>query len=75
MRLRNPPTGRREIAVFYYQYADTYISTVRAAFNDIAAKDDNVEILEYDGQNNQRPRTTRSITRSPKASISDGQHR
>lgn len=45
--------GKKKIAVFYYQYADTYISTVRAAFNDLAAKDDSVEILEYDGQNNQ----------------------
>lgn len=44
---------KKNVAVFYYTYGDTYISTVRNAFTELANKDGNVELAEYDGQNDQ----------------------
>ncbi|NLY08757.1 MAG: galactose ABC transporter substrate-binding protein [Tissierellia bacterium] len=44
---------KKKVAVFYYQYADTYISTVRAAFNEMVEKEGGIEVLEFDGMNNQ----------------------
>lgn len=43
----------KKVAVFYYQYNDTYISTVRSAFNEIGKADEAVEVLEFDGQGDQ----------------------
>lgn len=40
----------KKIAVLYYQYSDTYISTVRKEVNKLF---EGYNVLEYDGQNDQ----------------------
>ncbi len=51
---KEEPTGdKKNVSVFYYNYGDTYISTVRNAFTELVKGDANVELTEYDGQNDQ----------------------
>lgn len=45
--------GTKKVAVFYYKYGDTYISTVRQALADLVAADANIELSEFDGQDDQ----------------------
>lgn len=44
------PSSDKKIAVLYYQYSDTYISTVRKEVNKLF---EGYNVLEYDGQNDQ----------------------
>ncbi|MDO5717641.1 MAG: galactose ABC transporter substrate-binding protein [Tissierellia bacterium] len=44
---------RKNVAVFYYNYSDAYISTVRNSLNELMASDGNIEASEFDGQNDQ----------------------
>ena len=48
------------IGVFYYTYADTYIASVRTAL-DAKLDEMGVTYQDYDGNNNQTHRTSRSI--------------
>lgn len=48
-----PAGDKKNVAVFYYTYGDTYISTVRNAFSELVKADANIELSEYDGQNDQ----------------------
>lgn len=45
--------GAKKVSVFYYQYSDTYISTVRNAFSELVKADKTIELSEFDGQNDQ----------------------
>lgn len=42
-----------KIGVLYYKFDDAYITSVRVAFERLAAEHDNVEIMSYNSQNSQ----------------------
>lgn len=45
--------GAKKVAVFFYQFNDTYLSTVRNAMTELDEKDDSIEFIFQDGQNDQ----------------------
>ncbi|MGX8833563.1 galactose ABC transporter substrate-binding protein [Amedibacillus sp. YH-ame6] len=59
------------VAVLYYNYSDTYISTVRTAL-DKQLKDAGIDFQDYDGNNNQTTQTeqvTTAITKGAKVLV------
>lgn len=50
----NPASGdSKKVAVFFYQFNDTYLSTVRNAMKELDDKDSTIEFIFQDGQNDQ----------------------
>ncbi len=43
----------KKVGVFFYQFNDTYLSTVRNAMKELDDKDDSLEFIFQDGQNDQ----------------------
>ena len=46
-------TDSKKIGVFFYQFNDTYLSTVRNALKELDDKDDSIEFIFQDAQNDQ----------------------
>lgn len=59
--------GEGEVSVFYYNFGDTYISSVRAAMDKLLT-DANVTYQNYDGNNNQTTQTEQIQTAISKGS-------
>lgn len=53
MEEKKETADSKKVAVFFYQFNDTYLSTVRNAMADLDAGDDSVEFIFQDGQGDQ----------------------
>ena len=60
-------SGNGEVSVFYYNYSDTYISSVRAAMDKLL-KEANLEYQNYDANGNQTTQTEQVTTAIAKGS-------